>query len=221
MKEWKTKFADKTLTEEEIIAQVWIFLAGGADTTATTLGCMSYELALNPECQQRLYEELTAALGPDGEFDHQELHQLPYLDACINETLRLYPPSPRLEREANSDFELGDSGIKVHKGLLVEIPCYVTHRSEEYFVSANKFKPERFLAENRHLIVPYTYLPFGSGPRNCIGMRFALMEIKLAMAHIVTRFRFIRTQQTEKSLQFQTVSPFLNPNSITLAIEKR
>src|SRR5207247_2048702 len=105
------------------------------------------------------------------EIGYEELHRLPYLDACISETLRKYPPVTRLEREANQNVTLGDPDIKLKKGHLVEIPIYAIQHSEEYFENAEQFIPERFLPENRYKIIPYTYMPFGTGPRNCIGMR--------------------------------------------------
>ena len=220
MKEGNMKFAGKMLTTDEILGQAWVFLIAGYETTATTLGFMSHNLAVNPDCQERLYDELITALGPDGEIGYDELQQLPYLDACICETLRLFPPIPRVEREANSNFKLGDTGIQFHKGLMVEIPVYVIHHSEEYYQNAEQFDPERFMPENRHKIIPYTFLPFGTGPRNCIGMRFALMEIKLAMAHIITRYRFKTTDQT-KQLKFMPVTPLLSASNLSLTLEKR
>ena len=209
------------MTEEEIIAQCWIFLIAGFETTATTLGYLTYALALNPEVQEKLYNEVKTAMGSDKEISYDDLHRLPYLDACISETLRVYPPVIRLEREVNQDFKLGDSEIKLYKGQLVEIPVYAVHHCEDYFKNADQFIPERFLPENRNQIIPYTYMPFGTGPRNCIGMRFALMEIKLAMAHILMRFRFTKCEKTEERIKFRAMHLILAPISVTVGIEKR
>jgi len=217
----KKQFLNKSLTEDEINAQCWVFLLAGFETTATTLGFMSYALALHPECQEKLYKEVVTAMGSEKEISYEDLHRLPYLDACISETLRVYPPVSRLEREVNQDFKLGESEIKLLKGQVVEIPVYAIHHSEEYFKDADHFIPERFLPENRNQIIPYTYLPFGTGPRNCIGMRFALMEIKLAIAHIIIRYRFTKCNKTEEKLKFRPMVPTLSPSSVTVGIEKR
>ena len=215
-----TSFANKKLTDNEIAAQAWVFLLAGFETTGTTLGYFSYMLATHPDIQQRLQSELINAMDPNHEIDYDKLHALPYLDACISETLRLFPPVIRLERECNTSLKLGDSGIKIEKGHVVEILVYAMHHNEDYFPNPEKFSPDRFLPENRHLILPYTYMPFGNGPRNCIGMRFALMEIKLAMAHILTKYKFTKIDQTEKTLKFQPATPLLSAKCLTVGIEK-
>ncbi|CAG2162360.1 unnamed protein product [Oppiella nova] len=210
---FNTNFANKTLTEDEIIAQSWLFLLAGFETTATTLGHLSYELGLNPDVQEKLHNEVINAFDLDGKINYETLQSLPYLDAVISETLRMYPALARLEREAGEDVKLGDTGITVFKGQLIEIPVYAIHRSERYYKNADTFTPERFMPENRKDLVPYAYMPFGTGPRNCIGMRFALMEIKLCIAHIVKRFRFTKCADTEMPIKFMNLTPLMTAES--------
>jgi cytochrome P450 family 3 subfamily A len=90
---------------------------------------------------------------------------------------------------------------------LIEIAIYVIHHSEQYYPNPEKFSPERFIPENRDQLVPYTYLTFGVGPRNCIGMRFALLEAKLYLAQIVKRFKIFKSYKTEVPFKFKTISP--------------
>ena len=97
-----TSFANNKLANNEIAAQAWVFLLAGFETTATTLGYMSYMLATHPHIQEKLQRELICALDSNHEIDYDKLHALPYLDACISETLRLFPPLIRLERECNT-----------------------------------------------------------------------------------------------------------------------
>ena len=182
---------------------------------------MSYLLATNPDIEDRLYNEVSAAMGADGEIDYDRLHSLTYLDACISETLRLFPPVPRLDRECNTDMKLGDSQIRLQKGQIAEILVYAMHHNPDYFPDPSHYRPDRFLPDNKHLIIPYSYMPFGNGPRNCIGMRFALMEIKLAMAHMLTRFKFTMVDKTAKTLTYKPMTPVLAANSLTVGIEKR
>jgi cytochrome P450 len=117
---------------------------------------------------------------------------LKYLSAVIDETLRLYP-AVFVERCAGRDYELKGTGITIPKDSLVHIPVYAMHRDPDNFPNPDDFKPERFLAENiaHH---SYAYLPFGAGPRNCIGMRLAQMEVKVALVKLVTSFIFSTTK---------------------------
>jgi len=164
-----------------------------------------YELALNPDIQERLYEEIESEIDSDGEISYDKLAKLSFLDSVVSETLRYYPPILRLERQVSSDYKLGDTGITLYKGQEIEIPIYAIHHCEEFYTNPNKFDPDRFMPQNKHKLIPYTYLPFSSGPRNCVGMRFALMEIKLGLAQIVSRFRLTRTDKTSIPLIFKTL----------------
>ncbi len=109
---------------------------------------------------------------------------------------------------------MGSTGLTLFKRQTVEIPVYAIHNLEQYFPNAEKFIPERFLPENRHQIVPYTYLPFGAGPRNCIGMRFALTKAKLGLASIVQKYRFFRSPRTEVLLSFKNRIALLQPKDV-------
>ena len=103
----------------------------------------------------------------------------------------------------------------------MNILVYVIHHNEEYYPSPEKFKPERFLPENRDQIKPFTYLPFGSGPRNCVGMRFALLETKLALVNIIKRFKFVKSSKTQIPLEFLPNRTILTPKSIIIGVERR
>ncbi|XP_054152639.1 cytochrome P450 9e2-like [Oppia nitens] len=191
------------LNEDEIIAQFITILFAAYETTTTTFSFLTYELAINEDCQQRLYDEVMAAVDVDdnGEttIDYDVLSGLTYLDACIKEALRLHSPVTRIVRKAADDYKLGDTGITIQKGQRVDIPISAIHYSEEYYPNANKFIPDRFLPENIKNIKPFTYLPFGCGPRVCIGQRFALLEMKLCLAHIIQKYRFFPSNKNDGS----------------------
>ena len=189
--------SNKYITEEEIIAQAWVFLLAGFVTTATTLSYATYELALNPDIQQRLYEEVLTAIDTNGDIDYYLLSRLPFLDSVISETLRLHGPVYSLPRLASQDYKLGETGITLFKGQAITIPIFAIHHMEEFWSEPFKFDPDRFMPENRHKIKPYTYLPFSSGPRNCIGMRFALMEAKEALVQLISNYKLSRCAQTD------------------------
>lgn len=212
---------DQRLTEDEICAQAWVFFIAGYETTATTLSFCCYELALNQEIQNKLYQELKLAIEKNGDIDYDTLSKLPYLDAVISETLRKYPPVQRLERTATQTYQVPNTKVTINKGNIVYIPVYAIHHDEEYYPSPETFKPERFLPENRHLIKPYTYLPFGCGPRNCVGMRFGLLEAKLALTKIIPKYKFVKTSNTKVPLEFLPNRLLLASKSIIVGVERR
>ena len=106
--------------------------------------------------------------------------------------------------------------------MAVQINFEAIHHNPQNYPNPQRFDPERFMPENRHKLIPYTFLPFGIGPRNCVGMRFALMEAKTAIAHIITKFKFVRTANTEVPLQYKKFAIFLMPkNDIKVGVEIR
>ena len=210
------------MTENEIIAQCILFFAAGFETTATTLSNALYNLATQPEIQAQLYEEVHQAL--DGVSGDSEAHydtvinKIPYLEAFIRETLRMTPPLTRLQRRVGVDgYKI--AGIPLEKDMEVNIGVLAVHYNPEYYPDPERFNPDRFLPENKHLLVPYTYLPFGDGPRNCVGMRFALQEIKLCVAKIIRHYRFEPQPPKSKSFwdfkYFRSIIPVIAPIKIS------
>ena len=106
--------------------------------------------------------------------------------------------------------------------MMVFFDIQSIHRNPNYYPNPTQFKPERFLPENRYRLTPYTYLPFGIGRRNCVGMRFALMEAKIAIVHLVQKFKFVRTTNTQIPLKFKKLELLLTAsNDINVGIELR
>ena len=214
----------KSLTDEEIIANIVLILLAGYETTASLLTYSSYLLALHPEIQTRLRQEIqTAKKENNGVLGYETLTSLPYLDAVITETLRMYPPVTKVDRQCSEDYTLVHEGkrIFIPKGAAVMIPIYAVHHMEEYYPEPSVFNPDRFLPENKDHLTPYTFLSFVAGPRNCIGMRFALLEAKLALSSLLMEFDFIRSPQTSVPLQFSSTAFLLNPKQVIVRMFKR
>ena len=211
----------KKLTEDEIIAQGVVFFIAGYEATATTLSWAAYELALNPSIQQRLYEEIKTAVDTNGDIDYGLLSKLPFLDAVISETLRLHNPVVKLKRICTEKCHLDDTDITMEEGQQVEIAVHVVHHTEQFHPEPYMFNPNRFMPENRHMIIPYSYLPFGGGPRNCIGMRFGLMEAKIALACIIKHYKLMRTDTTAVPPDVGTFMVINSPKTLVLGFEKR
>ena len=204
-----------------MLAQSWVFFMAGYETTSSALAFATYQLALNDDIQRKLYEEVLTSVDSNGDIDYDLISRLPYLDSVISETLRMHSPFMRVGRRTMSDYTLGNTGISIKKFEQVEIPIYAIHMSEEFYPDPQKFDPDRFMSERRRQLIPYTYLPFGGGPRNCIGMRFALMEIKLCLTQLIHRYKFLPCDKTDDPVKFRK-SWFLNAaKRLIVVIEKR
>ncbi|BFZ10434.1 hypothetical protein BsWGS_13473 [Bradybaena similaris] len=198
---------DKKLTTEEIAAQGIIFIIAGYDTTSTTLQYLSYELAKNPEVQRNVRQEIARVLGDSTEPDYDNCHSLKYTEAAISEALRMYPPVHLISRLAERDINL--KGIHIPAKTAIMIPLSNIGRDPEFFEDPDSFKPERFLNENKANINPVTYLPFGYGPRTCIGMRLAIMELKIAIVHMLRAVEFVGV--TPQDVEIDDFSGILVP----------
>lgn len=215
-------FCAKGMSEDEALAQCVLFFLAGQDTTSSTVAFATYLLAVHPDAQDKLRreaDECFATHGPEPSLD--VVSKLEYLHCVVSETLRLYPPGVRIERAACEDYVLGETGIKIPKGCIVGIPVYAMHRDPEFFSDPDAFKPERFSKDNVGSIRPYTYLPFGAGPRNCIGMRLALQAVKLCLLHSVHNVEFVRADKTQVPLKIGKGLGVLSVEDITVGIRKR
>ncbi|GFW40216.1 cytochrome P450 3A24 [Trichonephila clavipes] len=210
----------KNLSKDELVAQCVIFFLAGYDSTASTLAFATYMLALNQDIQEKVHEEVSMALkSTNGKLTYEALQNIKYLDNIIS---KLYDSSHQeLERRALTDYKLGETGITIPKGMIVTVPAYAMHRDPELFPDSEKFDPDRFTPEERAKRDPYAYMPFGAGPRNCIGMRFALMEIKVCLIYVIATFKIKRSLKTKVPLEYMIATGFLQPKDITLALERR
>ncbi|KAJ8718253.1 hypothetical protein PYW08_002490 [Mythimna loreyi] len=175
-----------------LLSNAMIFLQGGYDTSSTSLLYAAYELAHHPEIQQTLYEELKQAKEALGskEFDAESLATLPYLDAVIKETLRKYPIMGWLDRLALKDYKVNDQ-LTIPANTVVYVNAVGIQRDSKYFPEPEVFRPERFLPENAQSIVPYSYMPFGEGPRMCIGKRIGQNTVRYGLAAVILNFELL------------------------------
>ncbi|XP_077563278.1 cytochrome P450 3A41-like [Haemaphysalis longicornis] len=214
--------SNKTLTEDEAMAQCVLFFVAGQDTTASAISYTFYLLAIHPDIQERLRKEVDECFDAHGEHPSLDVvTKLNYLHCVVSEALRMYPPGSRIERSTIGDYALGDTGIKLKKGDVVGVPVYAMHHDPQYFPDPFTFNPERFSDENVGSIQPYTYLPFGAGPRNCIGMRFALQAVKLCVLHTIRNVQLVLTEKTKVPLEFQNGMSALTAKNITVGIRQR
>ncbi|KAH0946705.1 hypothetical protein HN011_009586 [Eciton burchellii] len=173
---------DIVLDENTIAAQAFVFFVAGYETSSNTIAFCLYELALNQDIQEKTRQEIYNAIeAQNGELTYDAVQKMKYLDMVILETLRKYPSAPLLSRKCEYKYQIPDSEVELPAGMRVIIPIYGLHHDPNYYPDPATFNPERFTEENKRMRHPYTYLPFGEGPRNCIGMRFALLQIKMGI----------------------------------------
>ena len=214
----------KPLTVEEIISNSVLFFAVGFDTTSSLIAATCYLLACNQDIQFKLYNELKDAYEQgNNKFGYDTITGLKYLEAVISEALRIFPSAPAIERRVLENYTFKKNGIKVPKGGIVTLPIWHMHHDSKYWDQPAKFDPDRFLPENRSRIVPYSYIPFGGGPRSCIGMRFALIVSKLTIAHLILNYKLIRTPNTNIPIDLtQTVDAVLfSPKRVMVGVQRR
>jgi len=191
----------RTQIEDNIIT----FIGAGHETTARALAWTLYLLSQVPEELAKVQAELSG-LDEDGSDPADWADQLVYTRAALEEAMRLYPPAPSLNRAARDADRVGDTTIPA--GATVLILPWVLHRHERLWSNPAVFDPSRFLPENRSKLDRYQYLPFGIGPRVCIGQSFAMQEGVIALAVMLRRLRFEHVGKSDpRPVQKITVQP--------------
>nr|BAI77926.1 cytochrome P450 [Culex quinquefasciatus] len=214
--------AGEGLTMRELAAQCFVFFLAGFETSSSTMTFCLYELALNPDVQYRLRKEIKEALKEGGgNLTYEALMKMDYLDRVVSETLRKHPPLDNTFRTNEVDYVIPGTNYTIPAGTFVQIPIYAIQQDPDNFPEPDKFDPDRFLPEavkSRH---PYAYIPFGEGPRICIGMRFGLMQAKLGLATLLANFHFSKSSQTSVPLVYDPPSITLGPKGgMYLRIER-
>lgn len=178
----------REMDDATIRNNILAFIVAGHETTALTLGWALYLLANAPDVQEACAAEARAALGPERVANAAHLGRLPLTKQVIEEALRLYPPAALLGRQAREADTL--CGREIRPGDTVIAPIYVLHRHEAHWERPLEFHPEHFTAERAAERSRYVYMPFGAGPRICIGMSFAINEAQIILATLLAQLRF-------------------------------
>ncbi|XP_051160610.1 probable cytochrome P450 6a13 [Leptopilina boulardi] len=185
------------LDEDTITAQAFVFFVAGYDTSANVISFCLHELALNSEIQEITRRDILDTLEKyDGKLTYDAIQEMKYLDMVVSETLRKYPLSPLLSRKCEGPYKIPGTEIELPAGMRVIIPIYGLHHDANNYPDPEIFDPERFNEENKKKRHPFVYLPFGDGPRGCIGQRFAYLQTKMG---IITFLRNHRVELCEKS----------------------
>ncbi|XP_047350852.1 probable cytochrome P450 4aa1 isoform X3 [Vespa velutina] len=174
--------------DEAILNECSTFMLAGLESVSTATACMLFLLANHPECQKKCVNELDEIYNNNDTLtSFKSLKEMKYLEMCIKETLRLYPAIPVIARCLTEDIKI--DGRIIPTGTSVLISPYLTHRIPRYYLDPESFKPERFDPQNSdEKLHPYAYIPFSAGPKNCIGYKFAILEMKVLVSSILRNF---------------------------------
>ncbi|XP_074033926.1 cytochrome P450 6a2 isoform X1 [Leptinotarsa decemlineata] len=191
----------KPLSDDYLTAQVFLFFIASLDTSSSAISFALYELANNPDMQERTREEIIQVLEKhNDQITSDCLKEMKYLNQVINETLRLYPSVTNLERRCVRNYKIAGTELIVERGVYITIPLYGIHRDPDFYQDPERFDPDKFNERNKKYIKSQTYFPFGLGPRNCVGNRFGIMVTQVALIEVLRMFRI--------SVSSSTILPF-------------
>ncbi|CAD7011939.1 unnamed protein product [Ceratitis capitata] len=202
-----------------LVAQAALFFTAGFESSSATMSFALYELALQPDLQQRVRNEIAAGLAlSGGKVTYEYLDTLVYMQMVIDEVLRMYPPLPFLDRQYTAPPEEGGYSLEpYHKyrlphGMPVYVPVYGLHMDPKFYPQPKKFDPERFAPEHKKQLPPYAYMPFGLGPHACIGERFAMMQTKIGLTYFLLNHKVTTCPLTKIPMQ-------LDPKAVVIQAE--
>ncbi|KAK0087676.1 hypothetical protein PV325_000414 [Microctonus aethiopoides] len=216
------------LSLQEMTAQAFVFFFGGFDTSSSLMCFLAHEISLNPEVQSKLHDEIDEVHEKyNGEPSFEAINSMQYLDAVISETLRLYPVAGLLDRMCTKSFELpptlpGTKPFQLQPGNIIMISAYALQTDPKYHPDPDKFIPERFIEDPKKILNSLTYMPFGNGPRMCIGYRFAIMETKVLIYYLLLKCIFKPSKKMILPMKFSTSSfPILPKGGFWLDLQPR
>ncbi|XP_061394789.1 cytochrome P450 6a8-like [Musca vetustissima] len=215
-------FGEMNLEAEQLAAQFYGFFTASYETSAATMTYLLYELARHEDVQEKLRKHITESLKKHNkQVSYGALNDMKYLDQVITETLRMYPPFAYLQRLALEDYKVPGTDITIEKNTDVLIPIKAIHYDADIYENPKEFKPERFAPSEERKRHPQAFLSFGEGPRNCIAMRLAQLQMKCGLVSLLRKYQFSESAQTCKEIEFSDYSEALVPTKpIYLKVEK-
>ncbi|KAF5277790.1 hypothetical protein FQR65_LT03770 [Abscondita terminalis] len=209
----------KPLTKEAIREEVDTFMFEGHDTTTSGISFTLYLLSKHQEVQKKVLDEIITTFGDETilQLSYEGLQNLKYLEQVIKESLRMYPPVPIISRLVTEDV-LYDGQI-IPKGTVTVIFAYELHNNPSIFPNPDVFDPERFNVTNSKNISLYSYIPFSAGPRNCIGQKFAMLELKASVCKVLHKFKLLPVRGHTPKLKADAI--LISENGLPIRLEER
>ncbi|KAK5646918.1 hypothetical protein RI129_005382 [Pyrocoelia pectoralis] len=218
VRELKKVSGDFKLEGDAVVAQAAQFFAAGFETVSATMSFTLYELCIHPEIQHKLREEIESTKQQYETLSYEAIQNMKYLHMVVCETLRKYPVLPFLDRMTMADYKIPNSKVTIEKGTPVYIPLSALHSDPKYFPNPDLYDPERFSSEKKSKLPNFVYIPFGDGPRNCIGERFGLIVTKAGLVQLLSEFEIERSADTPVPIKFETKT-FLLASDVGLPLK--
>jgi cytochrome P450 len=175
------------MSDELVLSESMQLLVAGHETSSNGLSWLLYLLSSRPDCLEKIRQEFDAVLG-DAPLSHADVPRLEFTTQVIQEGLRLYPPFWMIDRMAVADDRVGD--IEIPAGSTVIVYVYGAHHAPRYWENPESFDPSRFIKGTEKLRKPFTHLPFGGGPRGCIGNHYAMLQVLMILSDVLRRYDF-------------------------------
>nr|ARA91611.1 cytochrome P450 monooxygenase [Pieris rapae] len=202
------KLVELELETMDLVAQLFVFFAAGFETSSSATSMTLHQLALNPEIQLKVQTEIDEVLTKyDNKLCYDAISEMTQLDMALKEAMRLFPSLGFLQRECARKYTIPQLGITIDPGVKVIIPIQAIQTDEKNFKDAKTFRPDRFSSEDVKNLNNYAYLPFGKGPRACIGARLGQMQSLAGLAAVLKQFSVEPSTKTRLDLQ---VNPWSN-----------
>uniref|UniRef100_A0A224XNE3 Putative cytochrome n=1 Tax=Panstrongylus lignarius TaxID=156445 RepID=A0A224XNE3_9HEMI len=196
------------LSDDQIAGHAVTFLTAGFDTTRLTMVFTLYELSKNPTIQEKVREEILREVEHAGSLTYDALKEMYYLEQCIKEALRMYPPAQMILRSCTKQYTF-PNGVAIEPGQSLTISVTTLHNDPTNFPEPKVYRPERF--DPDQTIPACAYLPFGNGPRMCIAMRFAMLEMKYCIANLLQNYTFSLSPKTNQPMILSTTNLLTAP----------
>ncbi|KAL1123288.1 hypothetical protein AAG570_002374, partial [Ranatra chinensis] len=205
-----------SLSRSDIMEEVDTFMFEGHDTTSSAVTFSLFVIGTYPDVQEKIVAELYDIFGEsDRNVEMKDLKQMEYLEKVIKETLRMYPSVPHISRMLTNDIKLDDNRT-LPAGTNVSLLIYHMNRNPRFYPDPEKFDPERFSEDEVQKRHPFAYIPFSAGPRNCIGQKFAMMELKVILSTIL---RKLQVETITKREDFVLLSLLILRSNIPIMIK--
>ncbi|XP_014358722.2 cytochrome P450 6B5 [Papilio machaon] len=208
-------------SDEILAAQAFFFFLAGSEPSASAMFVTLVELGKNPEPLKRVHEEIDNSFEKyNNTMTYDSIQEMEYLDMVYNEALRMYPPIGFLTRQCVKDTVLPTGNIRVSKGTKIFTPIFEVHHDPKLFSDPEVFNPDRFSPENRHKLPNNMYMPFGEGKRLCIGVRYATLQVKAGLVHLLRHFT-VKTHIGVEGIKYGKQSMQVRPANVDIELIPR